>query len=361
MNVLLVTMEMNIGGAETHVLELACELKRRGNQVYVVSAGGNFVNELEKKGIGHIYAPLKDKHPLHMLEAARTIKKLIREHHIDVVHAHARIPGFICGIVCKQTHTHFVTTIHGIYKVNFLLKLLTNWGEKTLAVSDDIREYAIREYSLNPANVFTTINGINMEKFAKRIDDVSVPEVRFDEKKVKVVHVSRLDRDSSEVAEALIEVAEDLDKELPNGAQIIIVGSGDYYSELILKSAGKGNIIFTGARTDVEKILNHADIFVGVSRAALEAMACEVPIILAGNSRYGQGYAGIFTKDSLEMAQNTNFTCRGFEKIIPEKLKEDIIALNRQKNPEMTRYNRQIVKENYSLTRMLEDALKIYK
>ena len=43
MRILLVTMGMDIGGAETHILELAKELKRRGHEVYVVSNGGKYI------------------------------------------------------------------------------------------------------------------------------------------------------------------------------------------------------------------------------------------------------------------------------------------------------------------------------
>lgn len=48
MRVLLVTMGMDIGGAETHILELAKELKKRGNDVFVASNGGKYVEELNK-------------------------------------------------------------------------------------------------------------------------------------------------------------------------------------------------------------------------------------------------------------------------------------------------------------------------
>ena len=58
MRILLVTMAMDIGGAETHILELAKELKRRGNEIFVASNGGKYVEELQKDGIEHIWAPL---------------------------------------------------------------------------------------------------------------------------------------------------------------------------------------------------------------------------------------------------------------------------------------------------------------
>ena len=43
MKILLSLMKLDIGGAETHILELAKELKKRGNVVYVASNGGKDV------------------------------------------------------------------------------------------------------------------------------------------------------------------------------------------------------------------------------------------------------------------------------------------------------------------------------
>ena len=360
MNILLVTMEMNIGGAETHILELAKELKKQKNEVSVISAGGSFVPELEENGVVHIYAPLKDKKPKHVLDSFNIIKKTIIEKKIDVVHAHARIPGAICGYVCKKLKVHFVTTIHGIYRVNFLLKKITNWGEKALAVSEDIREYAINEYKLIPDNIKVTVNGINLEKFKKQeiFEDLGL---KLDNKRKKIIHVSRLDKESSKVAENLIDISGELEKEFKNGVDIIIVGSGNYIDDLKQKAQCCKNVIFTGARNDVEKLLNMADVFVGVSRAALEAMATELPVILAGNPEYGQGYQGLFNKEELELAKSTNFTCRGLEKIEKEILKKDILSALEKDVKTMGEYNRSIVKEYYSVEKMTSDALELYK
>lgn len=359
MNVLLVTMEMNIGGAETHILELAKELKRRNHNVFVASAGGKLVAELEEFGVTHVEAPLKDKKPNDVLSSIKIIRNIIRTNKIDIVHAHARIPGFICGYVCKREKVHFVTTIHGIYKVNFILKLLTNWGERTLGVSEDIRQYGINEYKLNPENVKVTVNGIDLNRFCKK--DVSEDlGVNLDPNKKTIIHISRIDKESSKVAETLIEIADELDKRL-NGVQILIVGAGNYLEELKKKSEGKSNVILVGQRTDVDKVLNKANLFVGVSRAALEAMATELPVILVGNPDYGQGYFGEFTADKLESAVENNFTCRGLDVLDKNVLLEDIVKVLNSDNLEKGKFNRKVVQDNYSVGKMTDDALELYK
>ncbi len=327
MNILLVTMEMNIGGAETHVLELAKELKRRNHKVFVASAGGKLVAELERAGVVHIEAPLKDKKPNDVISSIKIIRNIIRKEKIDIVHAHARIPGFICGYVCKREKVHFVTTIHGIYKVNFVLKLLTNWGERTLAVSKDIKEHAERVYKLKPENVNVTVNGIDLNRFCKKEINEDLG-LALNESKKTIIHISRIDKESSTVAENLIEISDELDSKL-GGAQVLIVGSGNNLEELKTITGEKKNVVFAGQRTDVDKVLNKADVFVGVSRAALEAMAAELPVVLVGNPAYHQGYQGVFEESKLEQARLTNFTCRDMAEIDKNKLLEDIVKCAR--------------------------------
>ena len=47
MKILMVTMAMDIGGAETHILELSRKLQKRGVDVTVASNGGAYEAELE--------------------------------------------------------------------------------------------------------------------------------------------------------------------------------------------------------------------------------------------------------------------------------------------------------------------------
>lgn len=364
MNVLLVTMEMQVGGAETHIFELAKELKNRGNNVWVMSAGGKYAEELENVGVQHIYAPLKNKKPNNMFASYKKIKNIIELKKIDVVHAHARIPAFISALVCKKINVPLVTTVHGIYKVTPLLKILTNWGTKTLAVSDDIKKQVMDVYKIANDNISVTVNGINVETFSKGENDMVKKELGIDDKKLRIVHVSRLDKMSSNVAEMLISISDELNTRIKSGVQLIVVGDGDRREELEILATNKKNVIITGVRTDVSEILKNANLFVGVSRAALEAMSCELPVILAGNKDYGQGYIGLFDETKVEQAINTNFCCRNCSDVNSQKLLEDIIEItdmDREKIKAIAEYGRKVVEDNYSIKRMVDDAEKMYK
>ena len=62
-NVAILTMSLNIGGAETHIYELACAIAAKGHNVTVFSAGGVYADKLKEQGISHIEAPLNSKSP----------------------------------------------------------------------------------------------------------------------------------------------------------------------------------------------------------------------------------------------------------------------------------------------------------
>ncbi|MBO5143164.1 MAG: glycosyltransferase [Clostridia bacterium] len=364
MRILLVTMSMDIGGAETHILELAKELKRRKNDVFVMSNGGKYIEELELNGIEHIWAPLHNKNIFNMISSYKILEHVIKAKKIDVVHSHTRISSFICGKLKKNIDFPFVTSAHWTFKVTPLLKFMTDWGENVIAVSDDIKEYLIENYNYPKENIFVTVNGIDVEKFSKSIDYADIAkEFKFRENTKRIVYISRLDESRALVAKQLVNIAEELDKEIEN-LEIVIVGGGDSFEEISTKvneineKLGKKLIILTGPRTDINKFAASGTIFIGVSRAALEAMACEQPVIVAGN----EGYLGIFDESKLEKGIETNFCCRGLEMSTEEILKKDVIKLINEKNKEKYgTYNREIVKKYYSVEIMTNECVKAYE
>ena len=364
MNILLVTMGMDIGGAETHILELAKELKRRKYNVFVMSNGGKYVEELKESGIEHIWAPLHNKKIKNLKMSYKILKNTILEKNIDLVHSHTRISSFVCGLLHRNMKFSFVTSAHWTFKVTPLLKMMTNWGEYVVAVSEDIKEYLIKNYKVPADNITVTVNGIDTEKFSKEIEYFDISnEFSLDNENKRIVYVSRMDESRALVARQLIDISEDLNKKISK-LEIVIVGGGDVFEELnekcnqINEKLGRKLLTMTGARTDINKFVALGDIFIGVSRAALEAMAAEKPVIVAGN----EGYLGIFDETKLEKGIETNFCCRGLEMSSAELLKKDICTLLDVQNLEnYGKYNRKIVKKYYSVNKMTDDCEKVYR
>ncbi|MDR2903217.1 MAG: polysaccharide pyruvyl transferase CsaB, partial [Clostridiales bacterium] len=349
-----------------HVLELCKRLKAMGVDVYVASNGGAYVKELTEFGITHFEIPMHNKNIYNLMLSYYELRRIIRQYRIGLVHAHARIPAFLCGLLQKKLGFRFVTTCHGVYSTELPFKILTNWGEKSLVVSEDIKKYLMDNYAVREENIIVTINGIDTEKFSPETDYASIAkEYAMDGAKKRIVFISRLDKGNCVVAHKLLECAEviySLNKKL----EIFIVGNGTEYGDIRQKAVdmnkrlGKKLVYMAGARTDVNKFVASADIVIAISRAALEAMSAEKPVILAGNP----GYIGIFEEPKLETAVETNFCCRGCAAVETETLRKDILKLLQMKPEELRQigvFGREVVKKHYSVQNMAENALALYE
>jgi len=360
----MVLMGLEIGGAETHVAELAMELARRGHDIHVASNGGVYEKEIAAYNIKHHKLPLHTKRPSCILKSYVGLKKIIKDNDFDIVHAHARIPGFICGMLHKKLKFRFITTAHWVFKTDFMLKHITNWGERSIAVSNDIKKYLIDNYKYPDDKIDVTINGIDTDKFSVNTDYSDIAEeFELSEGKTRIVYVSRMDVDRSAVAFNLLNVTPKLYEKYPD-LEVVIVGGGNDYDRLVAKvnevnnALGTRVAVTTNGRTDINKFVASGDMFIGVSRAALEAMSAQKPVIIAGN----EGYIGVFEQDKIDVCIKTNFCCRGCEMPEDEILYNDICRiLDNESIKKMGEFNRQFILDNYSVARMVNDYENAYK
>lgn len=372
MKILMVTMSMNIGGAETHILELCRELRRMNHDVTLASFGGVYAEEASRCGVVNVQLPLHTKKPGAVLEAYRGLEKLIRVGNFDLVHAHARIPAFITGLLWDRLKLdnnrkfRFVTTAHLNFSVNPLWRKISRWGERVMCVSEDIGEYLVSEYSYPRDRIHYTINGVDCVKFSPDVSPAPVLEQwGLDPSRRRIVYMSRLDADRADPAYRLLGIAPELAEKYPD-TDLIIVGGGTELEAIqakageVNKKLGRDFVIVTGAVSNTNEYCAAADVFVGVSRSLLEAMAAEKPVIAAGN----QGSLGIFDESKITDAVNTNFCCRGFDPAMEDDLMRDLSELldaDPEKLREMGRFNRAFIEENYTAARMARDYCGMYE
>ena len=373
MKILMVTMSMNIGGAETHILELCRELRRMNHHVTLASFGGVYAEEAAQCGVVNVQLPLHTKKPGAVMEAYRGLEKLIQVGNFDLVHAHARIPAFITGLLWDRLRLgddsrkfRFVTTAHLNFSVNPLWRKISRWGERVMCVSEDIGDYLVDEYGYPRDRIHCTINGVDCVKFSPDVSPKPVlDQWKLDPQHRRIVYMSRLDADRADPAYRLLNIAPRLAEKYPD-TDLIIVGGGTELDAItqkadeVNKKLGRKLVIVTGAVSNTNEYCAAADVFVGVSRSLLEAMAAQKPVIAAGN----QGSLGIFDETKITDAVNTNFCCRGFDPATEEDLLRDLSALldeSPEKLREMGRFNRAFIEENYTAARMARDYIDMYE
>lgn len=319
MKIFMIADTMDIGGAETHIRELSRLLALRGHRVTVLSAGGCLAAELPRLGVRHVTLPSL-RNPVTVPAALSALARHIRRDKPHIVHAHTRRAAFLCRILQSTRSFPFVVTAHAMFSSRFPLDTLSVFPPSTIAVSPDIRRTLVRNFSVPPSHVTVIENGIDTRRFAPR---PAPPHP------LTVLSVSRLDRDCAHTARLLVRLAPLLTQKAERPIRIVIVGGGDAFEEIRAladaanRALGRCAVILTGNRTDVHRLLDECDVFVGVSRAALEAMSAGKPTILCGD----EGYLGIVNDKSLPTARLSNFCARGHKTATEAQLLGDLLYL----------------------------------
>ena len=356
MKILILTDRLDIGGAETHIAQLAKSLSERGEKVFVASSGGVTANCLEDIGIPQLRMPLSTRSPLQLILLRRKIKSFIKREKIDVAHAHARIPALLIRGVNRLGCAEIVT-VHAKFRAGPLHRLLSHWGDRSIAVSEDLRTYLRDVYKIPVQRIAVIPNGIDLSLFSQATKEEASDTFR-------ILFASRLDTDCSRGAELLCEIAPILTRQLPS-VRITIVGGGKKMPEIaeraekINQSLGFPCISVCGAVTEMPPLLRQQDVFIGVSRAALEAVACGCAVILCGN----EGYGGILTKESFWDASLSNFCARGEQPSDANRLLLDILALAH--SPVLQKKSsaqcRHLLESHYNITSVCRQTIDVYQ
>ncbi len=111
MKILHVLPELQIGGVERHVVDLANELRARGHAVGVVSRGGRMESQLAD-GVRRLRMPVHRKNPLTAYVCACRIAKLVAAEGWDLLHAHSRVPAWIAMWASRMSGAPCVVTAH---------------------------------------------------------------------------------------------------------------------------------------------------------------------------------------------------------------------------------------------------------
>lgn len=306
--VLQVLPELETGGAERTAIDVCLALKDAGGYPLVASAGGRLVADLTAADIAHIKLPLAAKAPYRMLANAFALSKLVRDHHIDILHARSRAPAWSALLAARMTSCAFVTTYHGAYTQKSKLKGFYNSvmarGDRSIANSHYIADLMRERHKIPEARLAIIHRGADMAAFA--------PENMTEARKAAlltrwqipagtslILNVARLTpwKGQRVILRALRKLADESPALLGPKAKRMMVFAGDdqgrsgYRAELHQMASDLGlenQVRFVGHVTDIPAALAISDLAVVASiepeafgRAAIEAQAAAVPVIVS--------------------------------------------------------------------------------
>ena len=289
------------GGSGVVATELGLEVAAAGHEVHFVGTSvpfrlgghglmgrGPYFHQVSS------YAYALFEQPFPELSAANALTEVILEHGTTLTHAHYAIPHASAALHARDItgRTKVITTLHGtdvtlvgadptfIHSTRHAILQ----SDTVTAVSHFLAEQTRDAFGVDvPIRVIH--NFVDTQRFRRNADPSMRARFAHPDEAL-LVHVSnfRPVKRATDVIETFARVA----SEMP--ARLLMIGDGpDRLAcfELAQKRGVIGRVQFLGSFPDVQSVLGIADLFLLPSNkesfglAALEAMACEMPVVAA--------------------------------------------------------------------------------
>lgn len=294
----------SVGGSGIVATELAKSLARRGHQVHLISTEPPFRLGDYEAGLAfhRVHTPSYPlfREPQYMLSLATQIVQLSRELRFDIVHAHYAIPHATAAYLARQilaatpgTHVpKVITTLHGTditllgsdQSYSETVAFSIEQSDGVTAVSESLKRDTYLSLPLN-RDIRVIPNFLQCDLHCKRdLPDLRArlcPPDRYDK---LIIHVSNF-RPVKRV-EAVVDVFQRIRQQVR--AKLIFVGEGPELNKAMRAVHERGlvsDVEALGEQDQVVPLLSVSDLFVLPSAqesfglAALEAMACGVPVV----------------------------------------------------------------------------------
>ena len=288
------------GGSGVVATELGIALAKKGHKVHFITYSQptrlDFFNEnLFYHEVDIRTYPLF-QYPPYELALASTLVNVIQYEDLDLLHVHYAIPHASAAYMAKQIlrsqglDIPVITTLHGTditlvgkdASYEPVVTFSINQSDGVTAVSKDLKEDTYKHFNVL-SDIEVIPNFIDLKRFKKQKKDHFKTAICPEDEKL-IVHTSNFRKVKR--VEDVVKIFHNLRKKIK--AKLLLVGDGperNNIEALCRELDTCGDVRFLGKLEAVEEVLSVADLFIMPSEkesfglAALEAMACEVPVI----------------------------------------------------------------------------------
>ena len=297
MRVLQVIRQGEVGGGESHVIDLTLGLRQRDvvEPIVLAFTDGPMISLLRDAGVQCFVIAT---HRAFDIRVYYKIKELVVHERVDLVHAHGSRAASNMIAVCKRLDIPMLYTVHGWsfhQGQSWLAGCLRRLSEKmicsracrVICVSQSNLQTGIEAFGLRREKCTVVENGVNLSRFNA---DATYPDLRseldFKADDFVCAFICRITAQKGplDFVEAVIQAHE----RNPH-IRALMVGDGDMATEVhtyIKEHACEGCFVHLPFRDDVPALLAAADLFClpslweGLSIAMLEAMAMRKPVVV---------------------------------------------------------------------------------
>ena len=287
------------GGSGVVATELGKALAKKGHEIHFITYSQptrlDFFNpNLYYHEVSVKSYPLFQYAPYELALASKVVDVVLNEK-LDLLHVHYAVPHASAAFMAQQIlktkgyDIPFITTLHGT-DITIVGKDATdepvvtfsiNESNGVTAVSDDLRKDTFEHFKID-RSIEVIPNFIDLDRFKKQPKEHFKKAICPNGERL-VVHTSNF-RKVKRVDDVL-DVFCELKKVVPS--KLLLIGDGPERKRMEDKARGicTEDIRFLGKLDAVEEVLSVSDLFLMTSEkesfglAALEAMACEVPVI----------------------------------------------------------------------------------
>ncbi|VGO20981.1 glycosyltransferase family 4 protein [Pontiella sulfatireligans] len=297
MHIVQILPELNQGGVERGVVDFSRELVRRGHGSTVISAGGEFAARIEEEGGRHIALDVCSKNPLSFPLRVLKLQAALAELKPDLLHARSRVPAWLAWFANKKLRIPFVTTVHGFNSVSRYSEIMLK-GERVIYGSTAIKDYILKNYSIDESLLRYVPRGIDMDYF-----DPACADQAFINgfKKQHGLGGRRLVTIVGRITEwkghgSFIRALAEVQRRHPDIVGVAAGGAwhgkDDYFDSLKKRAQELGaDIRFVGSQPQVREIYALSDFIVSAAsskpetfgRTAAEALAMNTPVIASAH------------------------------------------------------------------------------
>ena len=296
MRILYVITLPDIGGAQTHLLEVACAMQKSGHDVQIVAGKYGWLTEqLAIKGIeiSVIDELVREISLKKDWATVYKIRNIIKKWRPDIVHCHSSKAGIVGRIAAFMEGVPSVFTAHGwaftegvpffkrvLYSV--IENVMLNITSKCFCVSEYDRCLAKKWFLRDSHKIITVHNGIGddglqRDAIVRMLDNGSI---------LRLIMVGRFSKQKDHML--LIKSVYDINKKYPGQVHLSLVGDGELFAaanQYVVANNLGDFIVLLGESTCDDSLLTQSDVFCLISNyeglpiSIIEAMRAGLPVI----------------------------------------------------------------------------------
>lgn len=334
--------------------------KEQGYEVHVASNGEENIEYCDE----HFNIPF-ERFPIKTgnIKAYKQLKSIINENKYEIIHCHTPVGGVLTRLAARKTrkkyHTRVIYTAHGFhfYKgapmLNWIIyypieKWLSKYTDCLITINEE--DYQRAKSKFKKAKRIELVHGVGVDenKFKQDMTEEEKAKLReelgIEKDEFVIIQVGELNKNKNQ--SMTIKVMKEFLKESKQ-IKLLLVGKGpcdSEYREMVKKFNLNKNVIFTGYRADINKIMQISNMAVSTSKREglpvnlIEAGMIGLPII-ATNCRGNRDIS-----EKVVETDNVN----DFYKAIKQ-----VIDNNEKCIPKCI--------EKYALKNILEDMKEVYR